>query len=407
VRHLNAVGGVRGRPLEVLFRDAGAEPGAGAKLYAELVSQPETVGILWCGAPGLAQMVPQIRDGVPLVAVFEDLFSEGEFRASPQGSSLFQVQVPAVYVLDALASYAADDRGYRSAALLHDTDFDREGTNRRQFEQAFTRAGIDVVAVEAFTSDDADYGPQLQRLQTAAPQVLFIDGLPVNAADIALSLDELGASYIDTPTAKGPEWHPHIFGSARAFSDGTWANLAGEAAKVGTVTGGHLGGLAYLPTFEIGSWMSELLGKDPLGGEELPADGLATIVRGVEAAGTTRREALIRAIEGLDSMAFASVPFGYTSGRHVAFGPEDVIILTLERLRGPAPTSPPYELGREWSAGNIFAGTAAAFTHLVRPTLAANRNSHPDVVATLLEEGYGTQCTKRADGTLDRSCAIH
>lgn len=407
VRHLNAIDRLRGRPLEVLLRDAGADPGAGVQLYEELASQPEIFGILWCGVPGLTQVLPQIRDGLPLIAVFEDQFSEGELLASTPGSSLFQVQMPQVYVLDALAGYAADDRGYTSAALLHDTSFDREGTIRRQFEEAFTRAGIDVVAVEPFAAGGTDYGPQLQRLQTAAPHVLYIDGLPADAADIALALDALGASYVDTPTAKGAQWRPHIFGSARAFGDGTWPDLAGESAKVGTVTGSHLGGLAYLPAFEIGTWMRQLLGKDPLGGEELAADGLASILRGVEAAGTTDREGLIRAMERIDSTAFASVPFGYTPDRHVAYGPEDVVIRTLERLRGPALTSPPYDLGREWTAGNIFAGTAAAFTHLVRPTLEANRQAHPDVMASVLDEAYGTQCTKQADGTLDRACEVH
>ncbi|HSH60978.1 MAG TPA: hypothetical protein VK988_15335, partial [Acidimicrobiales bacterium] len=41
------------------------------------------------------------------------------------------------------------------------------------------------------------------------------------------------------------------------------------------------GGLIYQPSFSIGGWMQEFLGKQPTGGEELPADALATVLDGV------------------------------------------------------------------------------------------------------------------------------
>jgi hypothetical protein len=46
-------------------------------------------------------------------------------------------------------------------------------------------------------------------------------------------------------------------------------------------------------------------------------------------------------------------------------------------------------------------------TYLVRPTLEANKRAHPEVMAEVLEKGYGTQCTKHPDGTLSKECKIH
>jgi hypothetical protein len=43
----------------------------------------------------------------------------------------------------------------------------------------------------------------------------------------------------------------------------------------------------------------------------------------------------------------------------------------------------------------------------VRPTLESNRRAHPDVMKEVLDKGYGTQCTKHADGTLGSECKIH
>ncbi|MBW3641295.1 MAG: ABC transporter substrate-binding protein [Actinobacteria bacterium] len=408
VRHLNSTGGLKGRKAEVLLRDAGAEPASGARLYGELSEQPGVVGVLWCGAPGFdptfgAEGRPP---DLPVVAVFEDPSSRGTIGPGRGASSLFQMDPPANHIFEALADYARRDRGYSSAALLHDGTLDGDGATARLFEETFARAGIDVRAIESYTPG-VDYVAVLERLATAAPEVLFLDGVPEDAADIVTELDERGASYVDTPTTKGPTWRPHIFGSPRTLGDGTWVDLAGGAAKIGTVTGGHVGGLVYLPSFEISSWMQNLLGKEPTGGEDLPADAMAIILRGTEAAGSADSGAVAQAMRTLGPVAFASLPVGFSADRQVAYQRGDVVIRTLERLRGAAPTTPPYELGREWSPGNRYDGAAAAFTQLVRPTLEANRGSHPEVMAEVLAQGYGTQCTKQADGTLSNACKIH
>ena len=82
-----------------------------------------------------------------------------------------------------------------------------------------------------------------------------------------------------------------------------------------------------------------------------------------------------------------------------------MIIVTLERKSGPATTDPSYQLGHEWSTD--FARYPAGPTQLVRPTLEANKRAQPDVMKTVLSQGWGTQCTKNPDGTLSKECKIH
>ncbi len=408
VAHRNATGGLEGRKVEVLLRDSGAEVGSGSRLYSELAGQPDLIGLLWCGALGFEQVLPRIReDGIPVVTVFEDPFSADQVVPRGQTSSLFQMQLPEIYGHQTLADYAANDRQYASVALLYDSDVDPEGRTKRLIEQAYGDAGLELVAVETFATEDTDFIEQLRRLQGLAPHVLHLDGGPQSAADIVIALETLGAAYVDTPTAKGPEWHPHIFGSPMAIASGEWAELAGQAAKSGTLTTGHLGGLVYLPSYAIASWMGEFLGRDPVGGEELVADALATLLEGMQKAGTSDRNRVVQGIETMGSRTFATTPFSYEADRHVAFTPQDTVILTLERLRGPVPTDPPYELGIEWGPGGAFGGEPAAATHLVRPTLEANQAAYPEVMATVLGEDYGTQCTAPPDGTLISSCKVH
>lgn len=411
LKHLNSTGGLDGRKVEVLLRDAGAEADAGPRLYGELAGQAGMIGVLWCGALGLAQALPRIRDdGMPVVTVFDDLQSRGLLhpQSSASGTSVFQMQLPSSFLYDTLAAYATGDRQYGSAALIYDAALDPDGVAATQFERSFAGgAGIDIAGVETYATDDTDYGEALQRLATAAPQVLFIDGGADNAAAIVTALAERGAAYVDTPTAKGPEWHPHVFGSPSATGDAGWADLAGEAASSGTISAGAVGGLRYLDRYAVGGWMRTFLGKEPSGGEQLPADALATLLEGLRQAGTTDRGRLVKAIESMGPKRFASVDFSYAADRHVAHTPDDVVILTLERLRGPVPTVPAYQLGSEWGLGGAFANRAATPTQLVRPTLEANRRAHPEVMEEILRANLGTQCTKLADGTLTKECKVH
>ena len=198
-----------------------------------------------------------------------------------------------------------------------------------------------------------------------------------------------------------------MFGSPGGTGDKSWVALAGDAAKVGTATAWHVGGLIGLPTFAVGQWMRKYLGKEPTGGEESPADGLATLLHGIRKAGTTDRAKVVSAIETMGRIQFASIEFGFDRNRHLAKTHDDVIVVAMERGSGPARTDPSYELGQEWKAGGAFAHTDAGPVHLVRPTLEANKRAHPDVMAMVLKEGYGTQCTKHADGTLGKECKIH
>lgn len=410
IHHLNSTGGLSGRKVEILLRDTGAGSANTLRVYHELVTTARPVALLWCGSPGIEQVQDDIlRRGLPVVAAFTDLYSPGLLYPSTRGPgrSVFQVTAPLAHRLDALAAYAGSDRGYSSAGLLHDPSLEPGGDLVGQFRRAFGAAGVRIVAEEVFPTGATDVGPQVERLGSAAPDLLYLAGAPADVATVVEQIAASGASYLDDPAAKGPRWRPQIFGSLAGLGDGTWASDAGQAAKVGTVTTTQLSSLPYLPTYTVRQWMVRYLGTEPVGGEDAPADALWTVLQGVKRAGSTDRRRLVRAIEGMQALRFASLRFGFDPRRHLATTAGDVATMTLEYLQGPETTDPAYELGREWDSGQLYGAQASAMTQLVRPTLAANRGAHPDVVAMIMSEGYGTQCTKLPDGRLSDACKVH
>ncbi len=411
VHQLNATGGVSGGKVELLLHDSGAQAQGSARAFSEIEKTSGVVALLWCGSLGLDSLLPQIkRSGLPVLSVFYDLYSAGLLYPQSQagGRSIFQLSLPEAYGQAALASYAgSQDRSYSSVALLYDSAFDAGGTSPAVFGQLFAKAGLTVVPPQSFTTGAPDFSAQLTALRSGVPEVLYFDGLPADLATVAEQLATMKASFVDDPTDKGPGWHPQIFVSGRAMAAATWATDAGQAGKVGTLAPTHLGGLPYLPSYAVGGWMTKYLGTAPTGGEDLPADALFCVLQGVKKAGSTDRHSLVQAMENLHDISFASLPFGFSAGSHVAKTPDDAAVLTIEYLSGPVPTVPAYQLGKEWQTGELYGAISVAPTQLVRPTLAANRRAHPHTVDVIMSQGWGTQCTKLPDGTLSNVCKIH
>lgn len=404
VAQINATGGIGGRKVEVIKRDTGTDPAAGVKAYQSFAGDKDVVGVLWCGGLGLDESRAQIqRDNMPVIAVFNDLWSTDNLFPKGKERSIFQIALPDKMTFQTILDYAKNDRGYSKIGFMYDSLL---GTNAKgYFESEMKKAGLSAAGVETYQLGDADFGPQVRRLKEAKSQALFIWGIAGDTAGIVKAIDKVGGGYVDTPTAKGGGWAPHIMGSPAGTGEHTWADLAGSAAKIGTITAWHVGGLVALPSFAIRGWLQKYLKKSVTGGEESPADGLFTLLKGVDKAGSTDRQKIVTAIETMGDIKFASLPFGFAADRHLSKTEEDLIVVTLERASGAAKTEPAYALGEEWKS--VFADGYVGPTHLVRPTLAANKRKHPETMEEVLKLGYGTQCTKHSDGTLGKECKIH
>jgi hypothetical protein len=320
--------------------------------------------------------------------------------------------LPDTMSFDAMCQYAADDRGYRTTGLIYDSSLNPR--TRDYFETAAEAAGLEIAGIEEFEIFTGDYGAQLQRLREEAPESLFVWGVSDNTAQIVRGLDGLGAAYVDTPTAKsGDGWHPHIMGYPGGTGEKKWAELAGDAARVGTITAWYLGGLVGGPEFPIRDWLVEYDGVGASGGEEGPANAWWAIIEAVRKAGSTDRVAVAEQLNGIRTR-FAGLEYGFDEETHLGLTEDEVCLISLERYTGSAETDPPYVLGREWTdTFPLIRDDYVGPVHLVRPTLEANRRAQPDYMRTLLEEGWGTQCTKTPadalgeDVEMTADCKIH
>ncbi|MFZ6004310.1 MAG: ABC transporter substrate-binding protein [Actinomycetota bacterium] len=416
-KHITDADLTHGVTIDYVIENAPAEEFADGttKAYNALIADPEIIGILWCTPYGISEAAPQLRrDGIPVMSVYGDTYSEGNLY--PEGDGLrnvFQMLLPDTMSFDALCDYAKNDRKYTSTALIYDKL--TLPSAAQQFTTAAEDHGLDIVGIEEFTLFSADYGAQLQRLKSAAPQCLIVWGLSDNTAQIVKGLDALGAAYVDTPTAKGGDtWAPQILGYPGGTGEKKWAELAGDSAKAGTLTAWYLGGLVGGPHFPIRDWLVAYDGNGASGGEEGAPNAWWALLQAAKTAGTTERAAIVDALETMPKIEFAGLPFSFGPENHLGMTRDDVCLITLERYSGPVDTDPPYELGREWTEtfpliDERYVGPA----HLIRPTLEANLRAQPEYMQQILAENWGTQCSKEppdAPGstvTMTGDCKVH
>lgn len=192
VAEINAAGGVRGRPLElVALDDSGTAQGAVA-VARRLAGDPAVVAVVGHLTSGATLAAAPIYGGAQPVTV-----------VSPSASSPLLTQAgPWVFRLcptDALhgarlASWTRGRLGANRAAILYFNDDYGRGV-RDVFADAFARAGGTIVTADPYLDDLPSFRPYLERLQRrGGADVLLIAGTRPGGTRILATRDSLGLS---------------------------------------------------------------------------------------------------------------------------------------------------------------------------------------------------------------------
>ncbi len=410
VGRLNSLGGVLGLQASYRGAHAGTEDEA-FEGFQRFLSDPTVIGVILATPLAADRIADEAgRRGMPLISATVDFsVREGHFPDDPSRRTLFQFALPAEWSLRALFEYCRNDRKYSDIGLIFDEiSFPRLGDLANELAAAM---GLNIVWAEEFGRGERALSEQLSSAARAAPEALLIWGDPNLASQTAISLRDLGYSYVSSPVAREStpqRWRPHLMGSPEAMAEGDWAELAGPAARPGSISVSDIGAFRKGP-----QWLPEIWGRDHVLGwekDDKARRGMRSLVDSAyvlfEAArrrGRPDREAVLESLQSEDRYQFASTAFQLGGRSRFALTPDDICLMTLEDGK-PAPGDPPYDLGREWSDGLM---READMTVLLRPTLEANLRRAPELVASLLRDGYGTQCTKLGDGRLTSACPVH
>jgi ABC-type branched-chain amino acid transport systems, periplasmic component len=204
VKEFNDKGGFEGKKIELVLADNKSES-AESVLAAEKLMQSNVVAVIGPTTSSNAIAASQVYEANkvpgmgptttnPRVTV-DDKGNVRQYTFRATFIDPFQGEV--------MAKFAIESMGVKTAAIYVDNSSDYSKGLAQFFEEAFTKAGGQVVIKEAYLQKDTDYKATLTKIKAANPDVIFIPGLYQEVGLIVKQARELD---ITVPLLGGDCW---------------------------------------------------------------------------------------------------------------------------------------------------------------------------------------------------------
>ncbi|MFA7621657.1 MAG: ABC transporter substrate-binding protein [Aminobacteriaceae bacterium] len=293
VKKINDAGGVLGRQIEFVRYDNRNDGVESVNVARRLVTDgvvavigPAQSGNAIASAPVFERaQIPMVVTTAtnPYVTIDQRTDAVRPFAFRPCFIDPFQGTVA--------ARFAITDLEARKGAVLYDVGSDYGQWLARYFEEAFVAKGGEIVAREAFRTEELDYRAQLGKIKELAPDVIFIPTSQKEAAMAAKQARDLGIEAVLLGT---DNW-----GSPDLIE------LGGSA-----IDGGYFVNLTDLADPDIQEFVEEYkaaFGEEPvLPNPVMAQDALLMIVDALTRAGSEDGEALAEALANISDLKVTS-----------------------------------------------------------------------------------------------------
>ncbi len=195
VKEINDIGGIDGRPIQLVERDDEANPELGVKLSRDLVEKEKvvaTLGFINTGVALAAQKIYQdaripvinnVSTGAIITRQFQPPKHAQNFIFRNSAGDLIQAEM--------IVADTVDRRKLTKVAIFHDTTpYGQQG--REMLERFLAQKGLSPVAVESFNVGDRDMKAQLVRARAAGAQILLTYGIGPELAALANGRTAMG-----------------------------------------------------------------------------------------------------------------------------------------------------------------------------------------------------------------------
>ena len=284
----NADGGVLGKKVNLVHQDEEGDPTKAVNAYNKLVGDG-VVAILGdiTSKPtiAVAQAIAQSQEKLPMMTPTATAADVTTF-----GDTVFKACFNDPYQGEAMANYAKDKLGAKTAAVLFDNADDYSLGTAEAFKETASKIGLDVVSYESFTGQETvDFKSQLTNIKAKKPDVVFV---PTYYNVIALILTQAKNDMgIDTQFLGCDGWD----GVVGALADGQ-KNIAD-----GAIFSNHY--YTDDPDETVANFVKEYqakYGELPTAFAALAYDGAMMMFDAIEKAGSTDAAAIVNALKETD-----------------------------------------------------------------------------------------------------------
>ena len=205
-KQINAAGGVLGKQIELIAIDGKTDQTATTNAASEMINVHKVVAIGGLNDSTFALAAGPIaqKAGIPFVTAGATLPTLPE----QIGDYFFMAPFGDDAQAYAIADYAIDDLGAKTAYMLVDQAYDFTTALAKFFKERFTSRGGTIVLEDIYKSGDTDFSAQIAKVKALDPKpdVLFISAVPSEAGlttkqfrEAGLTAPILSGDGFDTP----------------------------------------------------------------------------------------------------------------------------------------------------------------------------------------------------------------
>ena len=174
IEEVNAKGGVLGRPIKIIYADTKSDIAYGATAAQEVIDQGAQMVVVTCDYD-YGSAAASVADAAGLIT-FSTCAGDPKFGPSGIGPNAFTMATGAPGQAVAMAEWAYNVKGWRSAYVLMDTTIAFDATWADFFKRRWAElAGAEgLVGEDTFGGEDPQIASQITRIKSLAKQPDFI-----------------------------------------------------------------------------------------------------------------------------------------------------------------------------------------------------------------------------------------
>jgi branched-chain amino acid transport system substrate-binding protein len=187
VAEINKAGGVNGKKLEMIVLDTQADPQLGIQMTNRLVSV-EKVPVFVTAWSGVVKAVAPIANDNKVV---ELSIGANSPDVAKLGDYVYTTFPLADVDVAAVAKYAATTMGKKKAAVVYINN-ETGIVAGEVYKKAFTAAGGQIVAYEAYDQKATDFTGALLKVRAGNPDMIHLHGLVSDTPQVIAQMRQLG-----------------------------------------------------------------------------------------------------------------------------------------------------------------------------------------------------------------------
>ncbi len=171
IEEWNAKGGLLGKPIEWVLADSGCDGATATDAANKVIDQDKVKFIVGAVCSSASIPISEIANPKKVIQISPTSTNPKVTLGKPY---VFRACFLDPFQGDVLASFAINDLGAKTAAVMYDKGNDYVLGLAGYFKEAFEKKGGKVVVYEAYTESDTDFSAILSKVAEANPDVLFL-----------------------------------------------------------------------------------------------------------------------------------------------------------------------------------------------------------------------------------------